>query len=202
MRGFSAAVPAVARIAAVACAVALMACHGSHGASRDGGAPFEGSGDGGARDAGSGVDAAPPPDDTMPEGTSAELTVRVKHLLEAIANDDPELATDIEFPRDGWLLTHDAADPGKDWEKHVARPFRSAVHGLSKRHKEVAHAELVSIEIGHSAQQTTPKKHGWTKALWTVHESRITFVVDGRTHTLPIREMAAWRGAWYVTRLR
>ena len=159
----------------------------------------------GSLDGGSVIDAGPPPDDTMPEGTSAELTLRVKHLLEAIANDDPSLATDIEFPRDGWLLTHDVADPGKDWEKHVAHPFRKAVHALSKRHKEheeAAHAELVSIEIGHSAQQTTPKKHGWTKALWTVHESRITFVVDGRTHTMPIREMAAWRGAWYVTRLR
>jgi hypothetical protein len=190
---------AIGAARAVCLSACLVACHGGHGARRDGG---ESLADGAADDAGSGIDAAPPPDDTMPEGTSAELTLRVKHLLEAIANDDPELATDIEFPRDGWLLTHDAADPGKDWEKHVARPFRNGVHGLSKRHKEVARAELVSIEIGHSAQQTTPKKHGWTKALWTVRESRITFVVDGRTHMLPIREMAAWRGAWYVTRLR
>ena len=208
MRAFStvsAALAAVPRFAGVALSTALVACHGSHDTNRDGGPHASGSADGGGQDGGSGIDAAPPPDDTMPEGTSAELTLRAKHLLEAIANDDPELATDIEFPRDGWLLTHDAADPGKDWEKHVAHPFRNAVHNLSKRHKEhdeVAHAELVSIEIGHSAQQTTPKKRGWTKALWTVHESRITFVVDGRTHTLPIREMAAWRGAWYVTRLR
>jgi hypothetical protein len=35
-----------------------------------------------------------------------------------------------------------------------------------------------------------------------VHESRLTFVVDGHTRSLSIREMTAWRGAWYVTRLR
>jgi hypothetical protein len=29
----------------------------------------------------------------------------------------------------------------------------------------------------------------------------LTFVVDGRTHAMSIREMTAWRGAWYVTRL-
>jgi hypothetical protein len=35
-----------------------------------------------------------------------------------------------------------------------------------------------------------------------VRDSRLTFVVDGRTKTLTIREMTAWRGAWYITRLR
>jgi hypothetical protein len=148
------------------------------------------------------VDAGPPADDLPPDDSSAELTTRARHLLEAIAKDDPTLAADIEFPRDGWLLTRDASDPGKDWEKHVARPFRAGVHGLYKRHKDLERAELVSIEIGHAAAQVTPKKHMWKKPLWTVHDSHITFVVDGRTRTLSIREMTAWRGAWYVTRLR
>jgi hypothetical protein len=35
-----------------------------------------------------------------------------------------------------------------------------------------------------------------------VYGSRITFVIDGRTRTLPLRELTAWRGEWYVTRLR
>jgi hypothetical protein len=138
----------------------------------------------------------------MPPETSDELTTRTRHLLEAIAKDDAQLAADIQFPRDGWLLTHDGADPGKDWEKRVAGPFRRAVHSLSRHHKELDRAELVSIEVGRTMVQVTPKKHGWKKALWTVRESRMTFVVDGRTRTLPIREMTAWRGAWYVTRLR
>jgi len=35
-----------------------------------------------------------------------------------------------------------------------------------------------------------------------VKGSRLTFLVAGHTRTLSIREMTAWRGAWYVTRFR
>jgi hypothetical protein len=177
----------------------LLSCNGSHTRIADAGPTLS---DAAAAGPPAVADAGPPPDETMPPETSDELTTRTRHLLEAIAKDDAQLATDIQFPRDGWLLTHDAADPGKDWETHVAGPFRRAVHGLSRHHKEFDRAELVSIEVGRTMVQVTPKKHGWKKALWTVRESRITFVVDGRTRTLPIREMTAWRGAWYVTRLR
>ena len=51
-------------------------------------------------------------------------------------------------------------------------------------------------------EQTRIKHRSWKKALWTVHESRITFMIDGRTRTLPVRELTGWRGAWYLTRLR
>ena len=127
--------------------------------------------------------------------------MRAKHLLEAIAQDNVDLASDILFPRDGWTTTRDAADPGKEWEKRVARPFRKALHSLSRHHKDLDRAKFASLELGHSMTQASPKKRGWQKPLWIVTGSRLTFVVDGRTRTLPVREMTAWRGAWYVTRL-
>jgi hypothetical protein len=143
-----------------------------------------------------------PPDDAIPPTTGDELTARARHLLEAIGKDDPELASDILFPREGWLAMRDAADPGKEWEKRIAAPFRKAVHA-DGRHKEgLDGAQLVSFELGHAMVQGTPKKHGWKKPLWTVHGSRLTYVVAGHTRTFTIREMTAWRGAWYVTRLR
>jgi hypothetical protein len=179
--------------------VGLSGCHGLHGASADAGAS-DAAPD--ARDAmaEAGSDAGPS-DDAIPPTSSEELTVRAKHLLEAIAQDNGDLASDILFPRDGFIATRDAADPGKDWEKRVARPFRRAVHALSRRHKDLDRAQFASLELGHSMTQATPKRHGWQKPLWIVTGSRITFVVDGRTRTLPVREMTAWRGAWYVTRL-
>lgn len=146
-------------------------------------------------------DAGSPADDALAPTSSDELTHRAKHLLEAIAQDNADLASDIVFPRDGWLATRDAADPGKDWEKHVARGFRHAVHALSRRHKDFDRAQFASLELGRSMTQVAVKKHGWEKPLWTVTGSRLTFVVDGRTRTLPVRELTAWRGAWYVTRL-
>jgi len=142
-----------------------------------------------------------PADDAIPPMPSDELSARSRHLLEAIARDDATLAADILFPRDGWFATRDATDPGREWEKRAAGPFRRAVHALSRRRKDVGSAQFVSFELGHSMTQHAPQRHGWKKPLWTVTGSRMTFVVDGRTRTLSVHEMTAWRGAWYVTRL-
>jgi hypothetical protein len=147
-------------------------------------------------------DAAPPADDLLPSNAGDDLNGRVRHLLDAIVHDDAQFATDMIFPRDGWLLTRDASDPGKEWEKRVAAPFRRAIHSLSRHRTDLGEAQSVSIEIGPAMTQATPQRHGWKKPLWIVHESRVIFVVAGRTRTLRIREMVAWRGAWYVTRLR
>ncbi len=149
----------------------------------------------------SALDAAPP-DDSIPPTTGDDLTARARHLLEAVAKDDPDLAADILFPRDGWLATRNAADPGKEWERQVAGPFRKSIHAHAKHHAGLDHAQFVSLDLGHVVVQSTPRKHGYRKPLWTVKGSRLTFVVDGHTRTLAIREMTAWRGAWYVTRLR
>jgi hypothetical protein len=142
-----------------------------------------------------------PPDDLLP-ADSAEIAVRGRHLLEAIANDDAALASDILFPRDGWRATRDSTDPGKDWDRHVSEPFRRAVHALARRRGEVLGAQFVALELGSTIARATPSVHGWTKPLCTIHGSRLTFLINGRAHVLPVREMTAWRGAWYVTLLR
>jgi len=151
---------------------------------------------------GAGADAGVPPDDLMPPASSDELTARARHLLEAVGKDDADLAADIEFPRNGWLAMRDAEDTGKDWSKRVDGPFRKSLHGYFKRHESIGRAQFVSFELGHAVVQTNVHKHGWKKPLWTVHGSHLTYVVDGHTRTLVVHEMTAWRGAWYVTRLR
>lgn len=147
-------------------------------------------------------DAATPPDDLLPANVGGEFAARAHHLLDAIAHDDAQFATDLIFPRDGWLATREASDPGKDWERRVAAPFRRAIHALSRRHAQYEEAQSVSVELGSAMSQAIPKRHGWRKPLWIVHDSTLTFVVDGHTRMLRIREMVAWRGAWYVTRVR
>ena len=187
------AAPRIAGLAVALSAVAGFGCHGSRGSSATV-ARAEAAGTAAV------TDAAPPRDDAAPPATSDDLAMRARHLLEALGAGDAQLATDIVFPRDGWLNTRDASDPGKDWERHVAAPFRRAVHAIARRH--LNRATFVSLEVGQTVTQETPRRHAWKKPLWTVRQSRLTFVVDGRTRTLPIREMTAWRGAWYVTRLR
>jgi hypothetical protein len=182
--------------AAVALAAALAGCH-QRLVGSEGGAPSDAEVDV-ARTA---FDADPPPDDAIPSESTDELGTRARHLLEAITKDDARLASDILFPRDAWIATRDSLDPGKEWTKGVASPFRRAVHAFSKRHIAVD-AQFVSLQLGHPMQQEIPHKRAWKKPMWTVRESRITYVVDGRTRVLTIHEMTAWRGAWYVTRLR
>ena len=199
--------PSDAFAAALVAASSLLAgCRGAHRAApvRGDAGPTDAAAD--ARPAATATEAGatenpPPPDDAIPSTTSEELTARSRHLLEAIAKDDASLAADILFPRDGWLATRDAVDPGREWEKRAAAPFRRAVHALSRRRKDVGSAQFVSFELGHSMTQLSAQHHGWKKPLWMVTGSRMTFVVDGRTRTLPVHEMTAWRGAWYVTRL-
>ncbi len=159
--------------------------------------PIDGAGPSGEASVGW-ADAAPA-DDTIPATSSDELTARARHLLEAISKDDADLATDIVFPRAAWLGLRDAADPAKEWDKKVDRPFRRSLHALS-RHTDGA--QFVSLELGRAVVQEPVKRHGWKKALWSIHGSRLTYIVEGHTRTLAIREMTAWRGAWYVTRLR
>ncbi|HLK40208.1 MAG TPA: hypothetical protein VKU41_25830, partial [Polyangiaceae bacterium] len=149
----------LARLAFPALAATLAGCHSLRsGTSADAGPD-------GAIDASEAratfAPEAGPPDDAIPQTSSDELTARARHLLDAIAKDEGELAVDILFPRDGWNATHEAEDPGKDWERHVAAPFRHAVHALSRRHRDLERAQFVGLELGHSVVQVSLRRHGW-----------------------------------------
>lgn len=141
-------------------------------------------------------------DTAMPASSGEDLQTRMRHLLEAIAQNNPDLAGDALFPRDGYVASRDVADPQKAWEKKVSNGFRRSVQRMHKRMKGVEHAKFVAFEVGHSVVQLTPKKKDFKKPLWRVKHSKLTFTIDGKTRHLDIPEMTAWRGAWYVTRLR
>lgn len=141
-------------------------------------------------------------DAAMPASSGEDLTLRMRHLLEAITHNNPDLAGDALFPRDAYIAMSDVADPQKGWDKRVLLPFRRSVERAHKRHAGVERARFVSFEIGPSATQMTPKKKGFKKPLWRVKHSKLTFTIDGKVRRLDIPEMTAWRGAWYVTRLR
>ncbi len=148
------------------------------------------------------ADAGVLEDTAMPASSGDDLLLRMGHLLEAISQDNPDLASDALFPRDAYIASKDAADPPKAWEKKVSTPFRRSVGRMHKRMKGIERAKFVSFELGHSVVQLTPKKKDFKKPLWRVKHSKLTFMIDGKVRHLDIAEMTAWRGAWYVTRLR
>jgi len=198
--------------------VGLAGCRSSSAAaerdaSADARAPLDGSslGVGAVSDAGvtttsATPDAGPAPgtpeDLALPAATSDELTLRARHLFEAIAADNPDLGSDMLFPRDAWMGARDANDPGRQWDQKTSAGFRRSVHALHKRTKGIERAKFVSFEIGRTVTQATPRRKEWRIPLWESHRGHITFTLDGRTMRWDVAELAAWRGAWYLTRLR
>lgn len=159
--------------------------------------------DGGAREGGASAHADAGVEDTaMPPPPNAELEARMRHLLEAVAQNNPDLAGDVVFPRDAYAATKDLPDPQKAWDKRVSGAFRRAVERTHKRTHGIESAKFVSFELGRSLSQLTPKKKDFKKPLWRVKHSKLTFSLDGKPRHLDIAEMTAWRGSWYVTRLR
>ncbi len=196
----------VALVALVAVLSGVSACTPSSGGAA--GTSDAAIGDGGklglldGGDARAGLAAEAGPDDTtIPPTSSDELNARARHLLEAIAAGNSELASDMLFPRDGYVAARDTSDATKLWDKKVSLPFKKHVGSLHKR-KGIDRAQFVGIELGHSVSQITPKKRDWKKPLWRVKGSHLAYIVDGKTIKIPIAEMIAWRGAWYVTRMR
>jgi hypothetical protein len=184
-------------------ALGLNACGDKSNAATDGGDSAllarsrDAGSEGGASDGGSSND-----DLVMPHPANEELSARMRHLLEAVAQNNPDLAGDMLFPRDAYINARDAADPQKAWEKRVSGTFRRAVERTHKRTKGIENARFVGFELGHAIVQLTPKKHDFKRPLWRVKHSKLTFTLEGKTRHLEIAEMTAWRGAWYVTRLR
>jgi len=148
-------------------------------------------------------DASVVDDSAMPAQTvSDDLQQRMRHLFEAVTQDNADLATDALFPRDGYIAARDTADPQKAWDRKVSGAFRHAVERSHKRMKGIEHAKFLSFELGHSMQQIAPKKRDFKKPLWRVKHSKLSFTIDGKTRHIDVAEMTAWRGNWYVTRLR
>lgn len=155
-----------------------------------------------AGDAGPTAETPAYDDSAMPASSGEDLDKRMSHLLEAIAHNNPDLAVDALFPRDAYVALRDVPDPQKAWEKRVSNPFRRSIEQMHKRMKGIEHARFVSFEIGRSIVQVSPKKREFKKPLWRVKHSKLTFTLDGKQRQIDIAEMTAWRGAWYITRLR
>jgi hypothetical protein len=194
------------RAASVALFAFAVGCKPSASVRTDAGADARVAGDAGSVDASAGsgaaVDASTTQDEALPAATSDELTLRAQHLFEAIQRDNPDLASDILFPRDAFVLAHDATDPGRVWDGKLSTSFRHGIHAMNRRTKGIEHAQFVSFEIGRTVTESSVRHHEWKIPLWRVPHARLNYTLDGRTSRFEIGELTSWRGAWYVTKLR
>ena len=143
----------------------------------------------------------------LPPAASDDLTARGKHLLEAISTDNPELAGDITLPRDAFTKLRSENDPTKVYDRKIAPAFARAIHLLHKRTKQVEAAQFVSFEIGGSLDQGSQRRREWKRPVWHAHHAKLVITVPSASGTavqerIDVAELIAWRGAWYVLRLR
>jgi len=151
------------------------------------------------------AEAAAPPQasfEDFPDAGPADLDVRGKHLLEAIAQNDPSLAADIVLPREAYIAARDAQDPAALYESKFKTNIATHISRIHKKEKGVENAVYVSFDIGQSTSRAVPKRHEWKEPLWHATRSTLTFTIEGRVHRVEIAEMVAWRGNWYVAKLR
>jgi hypothetical protein len=189
------------RALALALALAPLACT-PRGSARDNKPPPVADANTEAAAEEAGAPDAGPAKEALPVFPSDDLTTRARHLLEAIAKDDPSLATDIVFPRDAYIEAKDAAEPGKQWDTKVMGAFQKQVHALHKRTNGAPRAQFVSFEIGQPISQVVPKKHDMALTLWRVRHCRLDFTIDGKAMRFDLAELMSWKGAWYVLDLR
>jgi len=187
---------------ALFCALPLLSsCTPKTTADSADGSAEAGSLEGGALEGGALYGDAGAQEDLQPPSSSDELATRMKHLVEAIAQDNPDLAKDILYPRDAYKDLKDAKDPSKVWDKKVDGAFKKTVHRLHKRLKGGA-PTFSTFALGPGVELSKAKKSDLKKPAWRVKHSKLTFMADGKTHSIEINEMTAYRGAWYVTKLR
>jgi hypothetical protein len=140
--------------------------------------------------------------DDLPDAGPADLELRGKHLLQAISENDLSLAADIVLPREAYVTARDAQDPGGGYEPRFKAALSSQIARIRRREKGVDRAVFVSLDLGGAPARVEPRKREWKAPVWRVAHSKLTFTVDGRVRRVDVAEMIAWRGNWYVTKLR
>jgi hypothetical protein len=138
----------------------------------------------------------------FPDAGPRDLDTRAKHLLEAIAQNDASLAADIVLPREAYVAARDAQDPGALYESKFKSSLASHIARIHRHEKGIENAVFVSFELGQSTSRVVPHKHEWKEPLWHATRSMLTYTIDGRVRRIEIAEMIAWRGNWYVAKLK
>jgi hypothetical protein len=143
---------------------------------------------------------------TRPPDTSDDLETRARHLLDAIAQNEPKLADDFFFPRAPFLPLKDVQDPGRYFDQLLATYHRdiSALHASRKNWSDVT---IVSFALGTPPGWVAPGKEynkiGYFRSFHAKlrYRGRGDAGSDARTSDIAVATLISWAGRWYVTHL-
>lgn len=176
---------------------------GADGGKRDGGLLVDaGARDGEAPDAAApAVPAIVPESHTVPPRQSDELTLRMRHLMEAIANDNADLGRDLLYPRKAFLKAHEGKDTAKLWDDTIYGAFKKEVHRLHTKIPGIARATFQSYDVGQVASDVPPRAREWVSLTHHARHGKLILIVDRKPVVIPIGELVAHNGYWYLVKL-
>jgi hypothetical protein len=142
-----------------------------------------------------------PQTDERPTTTSPAFQRRMALLFQAIAADDPKLATRVFFPLVAYRQVKDIADPDRDWQRRLMRAFERSIHDY---HRTIGNgATLLSVEVPEArARFMPPRSEGNKLSYWRVLRTQLRVrTAQGHERTLDVTSLISWRGEWYVVHL-
>jgi len=135
----------------------------------------------------------------------------VQHLLDAIAQAEPDLGRDILLPKKAYLALQTKHDAHHTYESDVVVPYKRRVRALSKK-RGLKDAALGSLSLGENITLVTPLPPKVAEAgapapekapeqMWRARRVKLTARGKSGGTTYAIAEMIAYEGAWYVLHL-
>jgi hypothetical protein len=125
-------------------------------------------------------------------------------LVQAIVNDDPELAKAFFFPVEAYEAVKAIKEPGKDWKRRLFRAFEKSVHQYHKKlGKHAEGTKLVRLDVDEErAKWMKPGSEGNKLGYYRVTKSHLILEDGkGKERKFELTSMISWRGEWYVVHL-
>jgi hypothetical protein len=158
--------------------------------------PSDASADASAKDVAVESDAGADP---LPARTTEELTLRMRHLAEALASDNIDLGRDALYPRAAFVTLHESKDAARAYDAHALPAFRKDLHRLHRKTKGAAHIKYVSFDVGQVSASAHSKD--WKTPVHMAHHAKLVVSIEGKAVSIPVTELIAHKGYWYVLKI-
>lgn len=146
-----------------------------------------------------------PQTEVRPSASSTSLQRRFELLVNAIVNNDPDVALPAFFPVQAYAQVKAIAKPERDWEQRLVGAFKRNIadyhRQLGSRAKDL---RFVRVEVPESkVQWMKPGREGNRLGYFRVLRSSLVLATaEGKEVALEVTSMISWRGEWYVVHLQ
>jgi hypothetical protein len=135
-----------------------------------------------------------------PRPQEGDLSEKIHKLWESIVRDDPELAAEVFFPKEAFLLVKAMADPGRYYDK-LRKRFDRDIHDLHQRTADLDIAVFDRFELARRGGFVAVNQEGNRLPYWASRHSIIYYRVRQELRRLEVRVLITWDDRWYVIHL-